>query len=89
MGDEPVIVEVIAVEDLPLGSSATRRVIVAWSDGTRSEAAAWFADEWLVCEGDLVGLTRQEVRALVHCRDRQWLLDNPVADGDHQPFFRA
>jgi hypothetical protein len=70
---EPVITRVVAVEDLPPGSRATRRLIAAWSDGSESEALAWFSDEWLVSEGDLIGLTRNEVRALTHRRNRQWL----------------
>ena len=49
---EPVITRVVAIEDLPPGSRATRRLIAAWSDGTQSEALAWFSDEWLVSEGD-------------------------------------
>ena len=55
---EPVITRVAGVEDLPPGSRATRRVVAAWSDGTESEALAWFGDEWLVSEGDFVGLIR-------------------------------
>lgn len=63
---EPVITRVVAIEELPPGSSATRRLIAEWSDGSQSEALAWFSDEWLVSEGDLIGLTRDEVRALAH-----------------------
>ena len=84
---EPVITRVVAIEELPPGSSATRRLIAAWSDGSQSEAVAWFSDEWLVSEGDLIGLTRSQVRALAHRRDRQWLRDDPPAAGDQQPFF--
>ena len=84
---DPVITRVLAVEELPPGSRATRRVIAEWSDGSRSEALAWFSDEWLVSEGDLVGLTRDEVRALAHRRDRDWLRDEPPGAGDQQPFF--
>jgi hypothetical protein len=40
-----------------------------------------------VSEGDLIGLTRNEVRALAHRRDRQWLRDDPRGEGDQQPFF--
>ena len=86
---EPVITRVVGIEELPPGSPATRRVIAAWSDGTRSEALAWFSDEWLVSEGDLIGLTRDQVRALAHRRDRQWLRDEPPRDSDQQPFFGA
>ena len=68
---DPVITRVVAIEELPPGSRATRRVIAEWSDGSHSEALAWFSDEWLVSEGDLIGLTRDEVRALAHRRDRR------------------
>lgn len=84
---EPVITRVVAVEDLPPGSRATRRLIAEWSDGSQSEALAWFSDEWLVSEGNLIGLTRDQVRALAHRRDHQWLLDDPRGAGDQQPFF--
>jgi hypothetical protein len=84
---EPVITRVVAIEELPPGSRATRRLIAAWSDGSQSEALAWFSDEWLVSEGDLIGLTRSQVRALAHRRDRQWLRDDPPGRGDQQPFF--
>ena len=84
---EPVITRIVAIEDLPPGSRATRRVIAEWSDGSQSEALSWFSDEWLVSEGDLIGLTRDEVRALAHRRDRDWLRDEPAGAGDQQPFF--
>jgi hypothetical protein len=86
---EPVITRVVAVEDLPPGSRATRRLIAEWSDGTQSEALAWFRDEWLVTEGDLIGLTRDEVRALADRRDRDWLRDDPRATDDRQPSFES
>ena len=85
----PVIKRVVAIEELPPGSPATRRLIAEWSDGSQSEALAWFSDEWLVSEGDLIGLTRDQVRALAHRRDRQWLRDDPRSPGDQQPFFGA
>jgi hypothetical protein len=68
----PVVIEVI-FEDLPAGSSASRRAIAHWSDGTEDEAARWYADEVLFCEGDLIGKTREEIRALHFRRDRDWL----------------
>jgi hypothetical protein len=40
----PVVEEVLRFADLPLGSSATRAAIVRWSDGTESQALAWYAD---------------------------------------------
>ena len=49
----PVVEEVLRFENLPVGSSATRRAIVRWSDGTESQALAWYEDEILFCEGDL------------------------------------
>jgi hypothetical protein len=86
---DPVITRVVAIEELPPGSRATRRLIAEWSDGSQSEALAWFSDEWLVSEGDLIGLTRHEVRALAHRRDRQWLGDDSPGTGDYRPFFGA
>jgi hypothetical protein len=44
---EPVVVEVLRFEDLPLGSAGTRRAIVRWSDGTEGAALTWYADEIL------------------------------------------
>lgn len=41
---EPVITRVVAIEELPPGSRATRRLIAAWSDCSQSEALAWFVD---------------------------------------------
>jgi hypothetical protein len=70
---EPVVEEVLRFEDLPLGSAGTRRAIVRWSDGTESAGLTWYADEILVCEGDLVGHTRAEIRSLHFRRDRDWL----------------
>jgi hypothetical protein len=64
---------VLHFEDLPLGSTGSRRAIVRWSDGTESEALRWYADEILVCEGDLIGKTEAELRSLHFRRDRDWL----------------
>ena len=61
---EPIVEEVLRFEDLPPGSSGTRRAIVRWSDGTESEAMTWYADEILICEGDLIAKTRDELRSL-------------------------
>lgn len=70
----PVVDEVLRFEDLPLGSAnGSRRAIVRWSDGSESAALTWYADEILVCEGDLVGKTRDELRSLHFRRDRDWL----------------
>ena len=69
----PTVVEVMRFEDLPLGSRGSRRAIVRWSDGSEGEALSWYADEILICEGDLIGKTREHLRALHFRRDRDWL----------------
>ena len=69
----PTVVEVLRFEDLPLGSRGSRRAMVRWSDGSEGEGLTWFADEILVCEGDLVGKTREQLGALHFRRDRDWL----------------
>jgi hypothetical protein len=71
--DCPRVEEVLRFEELPLGSLASRRALVRWSDGTEDEAARWFSDEVLICEGDLVGKSRAEIRSLHFRRDRDWL----------------
>ena len=43
----PTVQRVVRFEDLPVGSLGSRRAIVRWSDGTRSEALTWYADEML------------------------------------------
>jgi hypothetical protein len=70
---EPVIEDVLRFEDLPVGSSASRRAVVRWSDGTESEGLRWYADEVLICEGDLLGKTREQLRSLHFQRDHDWL----------------
>jgi hypothetical protein len=69
----PTVVEVLGFEDLPPGSRGSRRAVVRWSDGAEGEALTWYADEILVCEGDLIGKTREQLRALHFRRDRDWL----------------
>ncbi len=69
----PTVTEVLRFEDLPLGSRGTRRAVVRWSDGSEGEALTWYADEILVCEGDLIGKTREQLRSLHFRRDRDWL----------------
>jgi hypothetical protein len=69
----PVVEEVLRLEDLPAGSRGSRRVIVRWSDGTEGEGIAFYGDEVLFCEGDLVGKTREQIRSLHFRRDRDWL----------------
>ena len=68
-----VVAEVLRFEDLPVGSMASRRAVVRWSDGSESEALRWFDEEVLVSEGDLVGKTREQIRSLHFRRDRDWL----------------
>jgi hypothetical protein len=48
----PIVEAVLRFEDLPLGSSGSRRAVVRWTDGSEGEALKWFGDEILVCEGD-------------------------------------
>jgi hypothetical protein len=72
-GENPIVEEVLRVEELPPGSLASRRAIVRWSDGTVGEAVRFYADEVLFCEGDLVGKSRDAIRSLHFRRDRDWL----------------
>ena len=69
----PTVTEVLRFEDLPLGSRGTRRAVVRWSDRSEGEALTWYADEILVCEGDLIGKSREQLRSLHFRRDRDWL----------------
>ena len=50
---ERVVGEVVAIEQLPIGASASRRAVVKWSDGDVGEALRWFDDEILFSEGRL------------------------------------
>ena len=43
----PTVTEVVRFEDLPLGSMASRRALVRWSDGSEGEALRWYGDEVL------------------------------------------
>jgi hypothetical protein len=49
---------------------ASRRAVVRWSHGTECEGIRWYADEVLICEGDLTGKTRAQLRSLHFRRDR-------------------
>jgi hypothetical protein len=69
----PVVDEVVRFEDLPVGSLGTRRAVVRWSDGTEGEGLKWYQDEIMICEGDLIGKTRDQLRSLHFRRDRDWL----------------
>lgn len=75
--DQPVtdrvILEVIAVEALPLCASGSRRAVVKWSDGSVGEAMRWFDDEILFSEGDLIGKSETQLRSLHFRRDRDYL----------------
>jgi hypothetical protein len=68
-----VVVNVIAFEAVPVEERGSKRAVVRWSDGTVGEALRWYDDEVLVCEGDLIGKTRDQLRSLHFRRDRIWL----------------
>ena len=70
---QPTVTEILRFEDLPLGSRGSRRAVVRWSDGSEGEALTWYADEILICEGDLIGKTSAQLRSLHFRRDRDWL----------------
>jgi hypothetical protein len=72
----PRVDEVVAFEELEIGSSGSRRAVVRWSDGTEGEAARWYDDEILVCEGDLIGKTAAQITNLLFRRDRDYLQDS-------------
>jgi len=69
----PTVVEVLRFEDLAGDELARRRALARFSDGTEGEALRWYADEVLVCEGDLIGKTRAQLRSLHFRRDRDRL----------------
>ncbi len=61
-----------------LGGSAARIARLAPRHGALERriggrGVAWYADEILICEGDLVGKTREQLRSLHFRRDRDWL----------------
>ena len=70
---DPVVLEVIAIEPLPVGASGSRRAVVKWSDGSVGEALRWWDDEVLFSEGDLLGKSEAELRRLHFGRDRDYL----------------
>ena len=70
---EPTVDEVLRFETLPVDQGGTRRAIVRWSNGSEGTALDWYPDEILVCEGDLIGKTRDQIRSLHFRRDRDWL----------------
>jgi hypothetical protein len=69
---EPTVVEVVRIEEADRGAGR-RHVVVRWSDGSTGRALSYFADEILVSEGDMVGKTAAELRALHFARDREYL----------------
>ena len=69
---EPTVIEVLRIEE-PRSGEGRRRVVVRWSDGSVASALSYFADEVLVSEGDLVGKSAAELRALHFARDRDYL----------------
>jgi hypothetical protein len=66
------VVEVLRIDEPDLGEGR-RHVVVRWSDGSTGRALSYFADEVLVSEGDLIGRTAAEIRALHFGRDREYL----------------
>jgi hypothetical protein len=80
-----VVCEVIAVEDLPPGLPASRRLIARFSDGSVGEALRWYAEDCMVSEGDVIGKTRAEIASLAHTRDARYLSE--PEDPGRMPFF--
>jgi hypothetical protein len=74
---EPVVVDVVAIEQLPIGANASRRAVVRWSDESQGEALRWFDDEILFSEGDLLGRTEAQLRRVHFKRDRDYLQSDP------------
>jgi hypothetical protein len=70
---DPVVEEVLRFENRPLAKGGAREANVRWSDGSESTALTWYADEILICEGDLIGKTQGQIRSLHFRRDRDWL----------------
>ena len=71
--------EVNAEEQAPPGTAGQRMLIVRWPDDTESEVPRFYADEILISEGDLVGKTQEQVRAVGHPRDVEYLRDLATA----------
>jgi hypothetical protein len=40
---------------------------------TQDEVLRWYSDKVLVCEGDLIGKSREQLGSLRFRRDRDWL----------------
>jgi hypothetical protein len=73
MSDEPTVVDARFESVSPGSVRGSRRVIVHWSDGTEGVGLEWFDDEILVTEGDVIGRTAAQLRALKFHRDREHL----------------
>ena len=69
----PTVEEVLRFEDVPPGELASRRAVVRWGDRTGGEALRWYGDEVRLCEGDLLGKSREQLRSLHFRRDRDLL----------------
>ena len=65
----PTLTEVVGFEELPFGAPGSRRAVARWRDGSVSEALRWRSGV-LICEGDLIGKTREELQSL-HLRREQ------------------
>ncbi len=61
---ERTVIEVVAIEPLPLGANGSCRAVVRWSDGETGEALRWFGDEFLFSEGDFIGKSEAQLRSL-------------------------
>ncbi|MGA2015148.1 MAG: hypothetical protein ABSH51_32115 [Solirubrobacteraceae bacterium] len=57
-----MVAQILRFEGLPVGSMASRRSVVRWSDGGESEALRYDSDEVQVSELCLVGKTREQIR---------------------------
>ena len=69
---ELTVVEVVEIQE-PAPGDGRRRVIVRWSDGSVGYGVSYYGDEILMSEGDMVGKTASELRALHFARDREHL----------------
>jgi hypothetical protein len=72
---ELTVVEVVEIQE-PAPGGGRRRVIVRWSDGSVGHGLSYYGDEILMSEGDMVGKTASELRALHFARDREYLRRN-------------
>ena len=68
----PTVAEAVGFEELPFGAPGSRRAVARWSDGSVSEALRWRSGV-LICEGDMIGKTREELRSLHLRREQDWI----------------